>query len=231
MIVELDHLSVIEVVYAHGREDREPRIRGRGSLGLEAGAIKDYAGSTLAKLRESRGYTRASGKSREINAPAINRQTLLRIFKHGLCRFSFDFPGAVTGIVRTRHDVAVAFGAVFHQLDRTAAICAGIEGVNYGREPGGRIRLGNIERVTLLGICNGHHFRNKRPRREVLWEFTCCGRLLPGEGRRKNESNGEKEEQFAHASTIDAPTETWESPRLARAICSEESFVSPDGTR
>src|SRR6266478_1835402 len=79
LVVELDHLSIIEVVCAHGREDREPRFRGGGSFWLEACSIQDHACGALANLREPRGHTRASRKSREINAAAVDREALLRI--------------------------------------------------------------------------------------------------------------------------------------------------------
>ena len=127
--VETREFRVIKVETADRGKDGEHGIAGRSCSG-ESSSIQEHAGCTFASLGEQGSDSGAAGKAGEIQAAIVDGKTRVCVLQHGLGRFGFHFPRAVSRVVRSDHDVTVAFGGILHEFHRNASATVRIEGIH-----------------------------------------------------------------------------------------------------
>ena len=170
-VLQRNQFGVVEIEITHGREDSESRTARRLSARKKAGPVKQDPCRALAAHRQHSRHARAAGKSREVDAPFVDRKSRGHILQHGISGFDLRAAGTVSRIVGCGQDVAELFRRLFLKLHGRFPVRARVEGKNDGPAVIGRIVGGKIECVGLSGMVRSDHLieddpRLKRCRRE-----------------------------------------------------------------
>ncbi len=157
-------------------EERRPRIR--LDIRMKAGAGADDSGDRFAPVaRDEAGHACRARESRQIGAPLVEVQPVVRVGPHRLERPQRDLGRAVArAAVRTEDDVTVAFRRRLEQAGGQPGTAAWIQQVEHGRRTGRIVASGNVD---------GEPLPRRAFRLDVLDELSFgqrLGRLCGGRG-------------------------------------------------